>query len=45
MIGVLAIFAAHSAVSGVGGLLLAGLGVLLVFLIIGAAMSFANKQR
>jgi hypothetical protein len=45
MIGVLAFFAARSAVPGLGGLLVAGLIVLLIFLIIGAAMTFANKQQ
>jgi hypothetical protein len=45
MIGVLAFFAARSAVPGLGGLLVAALAVLLIFLIIGAAMTFANKQR
>jgi len=44
MIGVLAFFAALSAVPGPGGLLVAALAVLLVFLIIGAAMTFANKR-
>jgi hypothetical protein len=44
MIGVLAFFAALSAVPGPGGLLIAALVVLLIFLIIGAAMTFANKR-
>jgi hypothetical protein len=45
MIGVLAFFAALSAVPGLAGLLIAGVVVLLLILIIGAAMTFANKQQ
>jgi hypothetical protein len=44
MIGVLAFVAVSSAVHGLVGVVVAGLAVLIVFLIIGAAMTLANKQ-
>jgi len=44
MIGVLAFAAAGSAVHGLIGVVVAGLTVLLVFLIIGAAMTLSNKR-
>jgi hypothetical protein len=44
MIGVLAFVAAVSAVHSLIGVVVAGLAVLLVFLIIGAAMTLANKR-
>jgi hypothetical protein len=43
MIAVLVIAAIVPNVFGVGGLLIAGLAILIAFLLIGAAMSFANK--
>jgi uncharacterized membrane protein YkvI len=44
MIGVLVIIAVVPHVYGVGGLLLAVLAVLVAFLIIGAAMTLANRR-
>jgi hypothetical protein len=43
MIAVLVIAAIVPNVYGIGGLLIAVLAILIAFLIIGAAMSFANK--
>lgn len=43
MIAVLVIVAIVPNVYGIGGLLIAVLAILIAFLIIGAAMSFANK--
>jgi hypothetical protein len=44
MVGLLAFAAASTAVSGVGGLIAALIAVAVVFLIVGIAMTLANKQ-
>ncbi len=44
MLGVLVVFAIGSAVRGPGGLIAAAVGVLILLLIIGIAMTLANRQ-